>query len=485
MSPPSEILQYIKTNYPNPRVDPEWLQGCYDWVIDDKQLNPANQLDRIIEEVEAQLLSSDLRDSMIHGSGIPARIVNNDTQKSTLTGPILVQIESITDIGVSAYNLNKTRQLREERRAAGARIEGEADSEVEEEGPIPEYTRSMLRFEIGDGATTMRAMEYRKIPELKLGQTPLGYKLVIRNAEVRRGIVFLTPENVALKGGEESNLESRQEGRFANSLRLRLGPNRLPPDPELEGEPPESPPPVTGVRSPLRDISPPPSPTLPVDSRSHIEDEDQPRRRRIPAPSHSIPSSSTTVAPPSTQPRRPSIPTQSNGHLPTQGPIDIESDDEDEDENNSWMADTRRRPVKPLPARGRPSEGSPSNVPAPDNKPQVREDHSPTPIKPIMIEDDDDDMFDDDLDAEFLAGIDEAEMKAMGEQFQSMGTPSRAVASRTSTSEPLEESHVETITIDDDEEDDKENVPVLSRNVRRRTLQHVPPEDVIELSDSD
>ncbi|KAL0065077.1 hypothetical protein AAF712_007913 [Marasmius tenuissimus] len=483
MPPPSEILQYIKANYPNPRVDPEWLQGCYDWVIDDKQLNPANQLDRIIEEVEAQLLSSDLRDSMIHGSGIPARIVNNDTQKSTLAGPILVQIESITDIGVSAYNLNKTRQLREERRAAGARVEGEADSEVEEEGPIPEYTRSMLRFEIGDGATTMRAMEYRKIPELKLGQTPLGYKLVISNAEVRRGIVFLTPENVALKGGEESDLESRQEGRFANSLRLRLG---LPPDPELESEPPESPPAVMGVRSPLRDISPPPSPILPVDSHSHIEDEDQPRRRRIPAPSQSIPPS-TTAAPPSTQPRRPPISTQSNGSLPTQGPIDIESDEEDEN-NSSWMADTRRRPVKPLPARGRLSEGSPSNVPAPDNKSQFKEDYAPTPTKPIMIEDDDD-MFDDDLDAEFLAGIDEAEMKAMGEQFQSMGTPSgtpsKAVASRTSTSEPLEETHVETITIDDEEEDDKENVPVLSRNVRRRTLQHVPPEDVIELSDSD
>ena len=154
----------------------EWLQGCYDWIIDDKQLNPANQLDTIIEEVEAQLLASDLRDSMIHGSGIPARIANNDTRHSTLTGPVLVQIESITDIGVSAYNLNKTRQLREERRAAGARIEGEVDSDVEEEGPIPEYTRSMLRFEISDGATTMRAMEYRKIPELKLGQTPLGYK---------------------------------------------------------------------------------------------------------------------------------------------------------------------------------------------------------------------------------------------------------------------------------------------------------------------
>lgn len=155
----------------------EWLQACYDWVLAEKSLNPATQMQRVLEEVEKQLLSSDLRDSMLHGTGIPSHVAHSDTPNSRLAGPILVQIESVTDIGVSAYNLNKTRQIREERFAAGEREEGEGDNEVEEEGPIPEYPRSMLRFEIGDGSTTMRAMEYRRIPELKLGRTPLGYKV--------------------------------------------------------------------------------------------------------------------------------------------------------------------------------------------------------------------------------------------------------------------------------------------------------------------
>ncbi|KAF9267861.1 DUF1767-domain-containing protein [Marasmius fiardii PR-910] len=177
MSLPQRVLDFLRRNYPKPRVDPEWLQACYDWVLEEKSLNPDTQMDRVLEEVERQLLSSDLRDSMLHGTGIPAHIAHNETAHSQLAGPILVQIESITDIGVSAYNLNKTRQVREERFAAGEREEGEGDDEVEEEGPIPEYPRSMLRFEIGDGSTTMRAMEYRKIPDLKLGQTPLGYKV--------------------------------------------------------------------------------------------------------------------------------------------------------------------------------------------------------------------------------------------------------------------------------------------------------------------
>ncbi|KAL0574987.1 hypothetical protein V5O48_006975 [Marasmius crinis-equi] len=504
MPPPSAILKHLSTKYPKPRVDLEWLQGCYDWIVGEKNWNPEDDLDKIIDEVESQLLASDLRDSMVHGSGIPARIADNDTTKSTLSGPILVQIESITDIGVSAYNLNKTMSIREERRAAGESNEGEADDEVEEEGPIPEFTRSMLRFEICDGSTTMRAMEYRRIPQLKLGQTPLGFKLLIKNVEIRRGIAFLEPDSVVLKGGEEYNLNQRQSGQFANSLRIRLG---LPPDPELENEPPPSPMAADNPRSPLRDISPPPAPTLSDHQRSHMDDEDQPRRRRVPNSSAgSVPSSSTTVVPTATRTSRPpASASHKSAPLARQAPIDIESESDDEDENDAeWSSSSRNRPIKPLPARGRLSEGSPS-VAVSNGKGKEKEKIKTIPSKPIVI-DDDDDMFDDDFDPAFLAEIDEAEMKAMGDQFQNMGTPSKGSRTRHSTAvletQPrsqgaliaVSETLGQPIVIDDDEEEeDKENVPALQRSVRRRTstqeqfpVSTAPPDDdIIDLSSDD
>ncbi|THV07361.1 DUF1767-domain-containing protein [Dendrothele bispora CBS 962.96] len=176
--PPQAISDWLSAHYPKPRVDPEWLQACYDWVVTERNLDPSRDLQQIIREVEIQLLESDLRDSMLHGTGIPVNVANDNEPFSVLGGPpILVQIESITDIGVSAYDLNKIRETREERLAAGEQEEGEGDVEIEGEGPIPKYPRSMLRLEISDGVTTIKAMEYRSIPELSLEETQLGCKV--------------------------------------------------------------------------------------------------------------------------------------------------------------------------------------------------------------------------------------------------------------------------------------------------------------------
>lgn len=152
------------------------MDACYDWIIEEQNLNPATDMPAIIARVEEQVLGSDLSDSMLAGTGLPRNI---DTAiVATLSGPaVLVEIRSITDIGVSAYNLDKVRQAREERIADGEENEGEGDVDVEGEGPIPTYPRSMLSLEISDGLTTLKAMEYRSLPELKLGTTPLGYKV--------------------------------------------------------------------------------------------------------------------------------------------------------------------------------------------------------------------------------------------------------------------------------------------------------------------
>ncbi|KAK0500413.1 hypothetical protein EDD18DRAFT_1069037 [Armillaria luteobubalina] len=177
MAVPPQVTQFIERAYPRPRVDPEWLQACYDWVLEDKQLKLATDIQQILKHVEEQLLCSNLQDSMLQGTGLPADIANPDTQHTLVPGPVLVEIVSINDIGVSAYNLNKIRITRDERIAAGEQEVGEGDVEVEGEGPIPAYTRSMLQMDLSDGTITLKAMEYRPLRDLTLGETPLGCKV--------------------------------------------------------------------------------------------------------------------------------------------------------------------------------------------------------------------------------------------------------------------------------------------------------------------
>lgn len=97
--------------------------------------------------------------------------------------PLLVEIRAITEIAHSALTLLNTHQTRLDRADLGlARDDGnqqDPHQQDEEEGPVPRFPRGMLRFELSDGHTRFRAIEYRSMPDLVLGETPLGYKVSI------------------------------------------------------------------------------------------------------------------------------------------------------------------------------------------------------------------------------------------------------------------------------------------------------------------
>jgi len=130
------------------------------------------------DKVEEQLLKSDLQRSMLHSTGLDRHI---SQFMGVLQGaPTLVQILAITDIGISASQLEQVRVAREERMRYGeGNVEGDEDGdlEIEGEGPMPKYPRSQLHFRLSDGLTTFEGTEYRRLPELVLGTTPLGLKV--------------------------------------------------------------------------------------------------------------------------------------------------------------------------------------------------------------------------------------------------------------------------------------------------------------------
>ena len=145
----------------------DWLNACCDWITTELDINPQTQSETFIKNVEKQLLDSDLRDSMEPGTGL--------AQDASRICGILVEVTAITEIGSSAFSLFNVRQTRNERAdlAGLAQEEGEEDHE----GPIPNYPRQMLRLELSDGTVSLPAIEYRSIPQLKLGETPLGFKV--------------------------------------------------------------------------------------------------------------------------------------------------------------------------------------------------------------------------------------------------------------------------------------------------------------------
>jgi len=149
--------------------------------VEELQISP-HETKRATDAVEEALLDSDLKDSMLSGTGFPEGITTAGditVQGST----ILVQIVDITEIGHSAFSLTNVRQTRmDQEDLAGLANEEENENQNqadEDAGPIPKYPRSMLKLQLSDGSVTLPAIEFKRIPGLELGVTSLGCKVIV------------------------------------------------------------------------------------------------------------------------------------------------------------------------------------------------------------------------------------------------------------------------------------------------------------------
>ncbi|KAI0091295.1 hypothetical protein BDY19DRAFT_696571 [Irpex rosettiformis] len=535
---PPQVMQWVKRNYPRPQVDPEWLDGCWSWIESELKLHPAKDMEAILYNVDSQLLQSDLSDSMLEGTGLPPNI--SELDDVALHGPpVLVEIVAITEIGHSAFSLQSTRQARLERADLAGLAEEEENED--EDGAVPNYPRSMLKFHLSDGSTVLEAIEYRRIPEIQLGVTPLGYKLQLKDVLIRRGIAFLEPSKITLKGFQTEDRQSMQDADFVRGLKERLGvadtadgnddghqaapPQNLPPPPSpAHNQPPVStgppprptPPSRQPPRSPLQELHKPPEPSVAGPSGTlHEDDEDLPRRRKVPVskcpqtlqssetpagPSLGVSSRYFTADPGVGKGKRREVPLSRELRLSPHrhGPV-IVPDSEDEDEIHSPLHRPpvfRGKDAPPLVVHPDPDTGISAGNQSPHSS---------------------DYDFDFDVTNEdFLTQVDKAEREALsgtaGTSQSTLVASTSAHASKRETSvastnslggggsvppragsstqrrrraeRPQPLINLGSITIDDDEPDEKENVPVPTRHVRRRMSPWQPdPEAIIEISD--
>lgn len=443
---------------------------------------------------------------------------------------ILVQIVGLTEIGSSAYQLLQVKKEREEFETGGiVGLDGEED-EVDGARGMPKYPRGMLRFRLSDGRNEAEAIEYRSLPALELGETPLGYKMLLKNPIIRQGVLWLEPETVSLLGGLDEDRVVNQDRMFSAGLRERLGWVKISTldfttntcsnsiaEPEPEPEPQQAPPPLAPQanlpppqapahreRTPFAEISPPPSPTL----DPHEDDIEAPRRRKIPAPASSVP------------PIPPSVATTSSTL--------VESSYFEEGSSSGLSANAsvlaRERFLSPTQTSSGlgmgtilvPSSPSPS-PPPPAQRERPRERGRqiaslprrslvPTPEAPAAKTKDVDvssdyDFPEDDMDEAALQALDRMEVEAASirnhnSNPSSTPGPSRIIAPSSSANPPRSNPSLQPrdpdpdiiVLSDDEEEEDKENVPVLTRHVRPRTrggggggMQ--VDDDVIDISD--
>ncbi|EAU85475.2 hypothetical protein CC1G_06376 [Coprinopsis cinerea okayama7 len=272
-------------------------------------LPPGSLPQHVLEEIESQLLKSDLYDSTIQDTGVPPAISNMETTTRISGPPVLVEIKDLTDVGISAFQLEQVRKAREERiqtlmrRNGGQPVQVEEDMEGDggdleiegDEGPMPKYPRGTLMFHLSDGFTTFKAMEYKPLPQLSLLTTPLGFKMQLKDVKVVKGVAHLEPINTFLKGGNSVE-NARKDFQFKQGLRRRLGL-----DPEEEPQPAEDqapgdipapiPSPQAVRRTSLQEIVPPSPPPAVQWSNEDANLED--KRRRVPNTSSTILSSAS------------------------------------------------------------------------------------------------------------------------------------------------------------------------------------------------
>ncbi|PWY99851.1 hypothetical protein BCV70DRAFT_161850 [Testicularia cyperi] len=241
---PAAVTRLLSARYPTLKVSTAWLSRCIqDLRSQDAALCTASE-DQLAKAVRQALLDADLSDVVapeyrqfgrpIEKMGEPGR------------GAVLLQIESMVDIGFSlSTQLDIAEARRDVRASLGAdplldtgKLETEAKDvddhmanfqaqEEENYQSTTVFPRRMLKLELSDGseggARRMVAVEIQRVPGLDMNTTPVGTKLLLKGAAMKKDYILLTPKDVQVEGGYVANKAKQGDEVFISKLRTKLG----------------------------------------------------------------------------------------------------------------------------------------------------------------------------------------------------------------------------------------------------------------------
>lgn len=155
------------------RVRPEWLQQCAAGL---PGFNGHGGTEVQARQCFEQFLFADMNEC---GAGVLPEGVGC-MEAAILDGPFVLQVDEI---------VNMSAPLRERYRDAHA-------------GP-----KRCLKLSMTDGIQRIYGMEYRPIKDLEV-LAPAGFKIIIRNVHIKRGLLMLVPEVIEILGGVVDELEA-------------------------------------------------------------------------------------------------------------------------------------------------------------------------------------------------------------------------------------------------------------------------------------
>lgn len=118
------------------------------------------------------------------GTGFDANL-SFSTMCNTIQGPMVLELKHLTDIGISAFQLEKVRYSRD--RSFHAKLlalaaEGKItmpDNLQEVRKRLPQYPRKCLKLVLSDGVRELEAVELEPL-NIHLGVTPMGTKVSLQ-----------------------------------------------------------------------------------------------------------------------------------------------------------------------------------------------------------------------------------------------------------------------------------------------------------------
>ncbi|PNT60925.1 hypothetical protein BRADI_5g08320v3 [Brachypodium distachyon] len=158
------------------RVRPEWLELC---ATEIPEFNGSSGTEVLARRCFEQFLFADMNAC---GAGVLPQGIRS-MNAAILDGPFVLQVDEIVNISAP---------LRERYHGANA-------------GP-----KRCLKLSMTDGSQRIYGMEYRPIKDLEV-LTPAGFKIIIRNVHIRRGLLMLVPEVIEILGGVVDELEAARD----------------------------------------------------------------------------------------------------------------------------------------------------------------------------------------------------------------------------------------------------------------------------------
>ena len=142
---------------------------------------PYFDYDHIVHGIHEEIRNTSLQDMAVAGTGL-APFINSPTAHGNLEGPFVLEITHVIEIGICASDLEEVRQerahIRHQQRVSRARAASRRGRTTQSAVQVvPDYPRKRLKIFLTDGFIELEAIECGNVPEIALGETPMGTKV--------------------------------------------------------------------------------------------------------------------------------------------------------------------------------------------------------------------------------------------------------------------------------------------------------------------